>query len=112
MPRSPDWTVTLGAEYTATIGSGDLTLRGEMRAVSDINFDQFETPSLKQDGYTTFNARLSYAATNGPWSIALWGRNLANKTYIQSMVRVDQFFGTVANYAAPRTYGLEVGFKF
>jgi len=29
-----------------------------------------------------------------------------------SMVRVDAFFGTLANYGAPRTYGVEGSFKF
>ncbi|MEI9851867.1 MAG: TonB-dependent receptor [Sphingomonas sp.] len=112
MPRAPDWTFAAGAQYAVPVADGELTLRGEMRAVSDINFDQFETPSLRQDGYVLVNGRLAYIARDGAWSVALWGRNLLDKTYFQSMVRVDQFFGTIANYGAPRTYGVEVGFAF
>ena len=113
LPKSPELTVTAGAEYSRQLGNaGELTLRGELRYVSDIFFDQFETPALNQDSYVLLNARVSFRSTDGRWSAALFGRNLANTTYYQSMVRVDQFFGTVATFGAPRTYGVELGVRF
>lgn len=112
MPRSPSWTFMAGADYTLPIGASSITARAEMRRVSRIYFDQFETAALTQGPYTTVNARLAFHAPEDRWSVALWGRNLTDKQYIQSMVRVDQFFGTIANYGAPRTYGIELSARY
>jgi iron complex outermembrane recepter protein len=113
VPRSPSVTFNLGAEYAIPLGEmGDITVRGELLSISKIRFDQFETAALVQGGYTLLNGRVSYVSSDGRWNAAIWGRNLTDKTYIHSMVRVDQFFGTIATYGAPRTFGVELGFKF
>jgi iron complex outermembrane receptor protein len=113
LPKSPEFTVSAGLEYRLQLGqAGELTLRGEVRYVSDVYFDQFETGALNQDGYALVNARLSFRSADERWSAALFGRNLTDATYYQSMVRVDQFFGTVASFGAPRTYGIELGVRF
>lgn len=113
MPKSPKFTVNLGAAYTWDLGeNGSVTLGGDLHSFSSLYFDQFETAALKQGGYTLINARLNYKTAKGHWNVSLYGQNLTDKTYKQSMVRVDQFFGTLAFYGAPRTYGLQVGYKF
>lgn len=113
LPKSPRFSETASVDYVLPLnGAAELDLRGEIRMVSDTNFDQFETRALVQDGYALVNGRVTFRPAGGKWSLAAFGRNLTNATYKQSFVRVDQFFGTVANYAAPRTYGVEVGVDF
>ena len=113
MPKAPEFTASGGLEYQTTLaGAGSLMLRIEARYQSDTNFDQFETPELVQDSYTLANARLTYESEDARWRVSLYGNNLGDEEYVQSMVRVDTVFGTIATYAAPRTYGVEVGFSY
>jgi iron complex outermembrane recepter protein len=110
MPKAPKMTVTAGTEVSTLVAdAGKLTARGEIHYQSLVYFDQFDTPQLTQGGYALLNGRLSFEPRGQSWHVALFGRNLANKVYRQSMVRVDDVFGTEAFYGAPRTYGVEVG---
>ena len=111
MPKAPRLTANLGAEVRVRVeDSGRLALRMEGRYQSKTFFDQFNTPELTQGGFTTLDAQLSFAAESGAWTVALFGHNLADKLYRQSMVRVDSVLGTVAFFGAPRTYGIDVSF--
>lgn len=113
MPKAPRVTATLGTDVDVPLRSlGKLTLRGELRYQSGMFFDQFNTPQLEQGGYTLLNARASYLTSEGHWEIALFGRNLTDKLYRQSMVRVDNVFGTAAFYGLPRMYGVEVHYTY
>lgn len=113
LPKSPKFSQTASIDYLLPLrGTGEVNLHGEVRMVSDTNFDQFETRALIQDGYALFNGRITFRPADRKWSVSAFGRNLTDVTYKQSFVRVDQFFGTVANYAAPRTYGVEIGLDF
>jgi iron complex outermembrane receptor protein len=62
------------------------------------------------DSYSLINARIALEAADG-WSIALWGRNLADEDYL---TRTDRdFFGTLRHIAGvPRTYGIEASYSF
>ena len=113
MPKAPEFTVSGGFEYRADLtDAGALVLRGEARYQSETNFDQFETPELVQDAYTIANARVTYESEDERWRVSAYCNNLADETYVQSMVRVDAVFGTIASYGAPRTYGVEVSFSY
>jgi iron complex outermembrane receptor protein len=111
MPKAPRSTVTLATQYSWPIDVNRLTLRGEVRYQSLVYFDQFDSAEVTQAGYALFNGRLSYAAPNDRWSVAVFGQNLGDKLYRQSMVRVDNVFGTVAFFGAPRTYGVEFSYR-
>ena len=113
LPKAPRITVTAGTEVSAPLAeAGKLTGRLEIHYQSQVYFDQFNTPQLTQGGYALLNGRLSFAPKSPHWDVAVFGRNLTNKAYRQSMVRVDNVFGTEAFYGAPRTYGVELGGHF
>ncbi len=113
MPHAPRKTVTAGVEWSLPLAAaGRVTLRGETRYQSLIYFDQFDTPQLTQGGYMLYDARLSFEPRSQHWSVAVFGANLGDKTYRQSMVRVDNVFGTLATFGAPRTCGIEVATHF
>jgi len=109
MPKAPKVTVNAGLQYGLPLSTAHLIVRGEARYQSLVYFDQFDTPELTQGGFTTFNARLTYEAAEH-WSVALFCQNLTDKLYRQSMVRVDNVFGTTAFFGAPRTYGIEFSY--
>jgi iron complex outermembrane receptor protein len=110
MPKAPRLTATVGAQYAMSMPVGHLTFRGESRYQSLVYFDQFDTPQLTQGGFFLFNARATYTPQSERWSVAIFGLNLADKLYRQSMVRVDNVFGTAAFFGAPRTFGVEFSY--
>ena len=61
-----------------------------------------------------FNGRISWEKVMGSdFSLALYGKNLANKTYRNSGLSLYESLGLILNtYGDPRTYGLEVSYKF
>lgn len=113
MPHAPRATLIAGVEAELGVaGRGRLTLRGEARYQSLMYFDQLDTLELTQGGFALFNARAFFTPADARWNVALFGANLANKVYRQSIVRVDNVFGTEASFGAPRTFGIQLGTRF
>jgi len=80
--NTPEWTGTAIAEYTWPMSSGaELTLRGDWRGLSDVFDDIGENPDRRHDSYNVFGARLTWRPGNANWSLAVWGRNLADEDY-------------------------------
>lgn len=42
----------------------------------------------------------------------MYGRNLTDRLYRQSVVRATSLIGTLDFWGQPRTYGIEVGFRY
>jgi len=118
--KVPDYTVSANVEYTVPVSDGlELTLRGEFRRQGDMLLDKRPLelfpyiPVREQPAYNLWNARLTLAADN--WDVALWGYNLADETYLTNTFDlynnpfVSQYFGTLG---APRTYGVELQYRF
>ncbi len=107
MPRAPKFAVNLGAQYGSKISTGRVVLRGEYRYQDDIFLDPFQDPLVAQEGYSIVNARLTYEHGDGKWRISAFGRNLADKDFLQSAIRVDGLFGNLQFFGPPRTFGLQ-----
>ena len=113
MPQAPDWSVNLAAQYTWLLrAAGELTLRGEYHYQSEMFFNIFQDPVVRQDGYGLLNARLSFESLDGRWHGALFAKNLLDELYAQTMIRQDPIIGNLRFWGAPRTYGMEVGVRY
>ena len=61
-------------------------------------------------GYGLLNARLAWSSPGNRYEIALWGKNLTNTSYVNSIspaITMDQL-----NYNEPRTYGIQLSAHF
>ncbi|HEU0225657.1 MAG TPA: TonB-dependent receptor [Steroidobacteraceae bacterium] len=129
LPYSPEYTGNLGAEFTAPLGGSglELALRVDGTFVGETWFHpvQDETvPNLptafgfgqgnygkqKRDPYEVFNARLSLRANR--WTATAWGRNLADKEYLQEVIVAPEFGGAFIHDSPGRSYGLDVSYSF
>lgn len=80
------------------------------------------TPSGYADSYWLIDARVTWFLSDEQTSIALWSANLANKSYVTTMLNqsgnveiggTDASLGMTADYwGAPRRFGLEVRHSF
>ena len=119
---APDWTIRLGAQYTAQLGgSGTLTVGGQTRYRSETALAVDNTlintttriEGLYQQGYWLHDARLVWEDASRKFSVGIYGQNLADKTYKTE----GQEFSSVGNirtvyFGAPRTFTLRVTARY
>jgi iron complex outermembrane receptor protein len=112
LPRAPKFTAGAGLQYELPVGGRTLTLRGEARYQGHLWFDQFNSPRVEQDAYTVTNAFATLESADRSWHVRLYGRNLTDRLYKQSVVRATSVVGTLNFWGAPRTYGVEIGYQY
>ena len=106
--NSPEFTASLGASYTADLGSAG-TLR--LSALYNYNSGYFFEPDnvFKQKGYSLANASIEYRPDER-FGVELWVRNLTDKEY--AVQKITTGTGVATALGAPRTYGVNVKFDF
>lgn len=105
----PDWTASIAAIYNWDLSDGstirvrgDAYYKGEIFYSNDFNCSCFDR--LNTDGFTTYNAGITFITSDGKWEMGVFGRNLSDERVINGGFGVDFFGTTTAAYTAPRTY--------
>lgn len=105
----PDWTASLAAIYNWDLSDGstirlraDAYYKGEIFYSNDFNCNCFDR--LNTDGFTTYNAGITFITSDGKWEMGVFGRNLSDERVINGGFGVDFFGTTTAAYTPPRTY--------
>jgi iron complex outermembrane receptor protein len=129
LPYSPEYTGNAGVEFTTPMGGSGLELvaRVDGTFVGETWFHPVQTetvPALftafgfgqtnygkqKRDPYEVLNARLTLRG--GQWSATAWGRNLADKEYLQEVIVAPEFGGAFIHDSPGRSYGLDLSYRF
>ncbi|HVW70857.1 MAG TPA: TonB-dependent receptor [Steroidobacteraceae bacterium] len=107
---APDWSATAGAEYTWPTGAGPALFVGADAVLESTTYaDLGENPATEIPARTVFDARLGLQT--GRWRVGLWGRNLGNKYYWNTVAPGGP--DTNVKFAgAPRTFGLSGSYRF
>jgi iron complex outermembrane receptor protein len=113
LPFSPEWTVSVGAEYAIPLAGGTLTPRVDYRMQSQVYFTAFNLPLEEQGDYGLLNARLSWTDADERFNIAIYGQNLTDTEYYTFGQNALATQGVAYNYLGrPREYGVSVGYRF
>ena len=113
LPRSAKFTSNVSAQYSVPLSNDSkVTLRGEYSHRSKMYFTSFNTSFAQGGDFDLFNARIAYVAKDGRWEAAIFGKNLTDNTYEQAITVSGINAGTIVLYAPPRTYGMELRFRF
>lgn len=123
--HSPPITASLAADYRKPLGGSGLVgfVGGDVTFTDDANTVETLDPRGVVPGYALLAARIGVEAEDGRWRVSAYGRNLTNHVYytastvfvLNSVMSAGGFSapgGFVGWYAPPRTYGVEVSFKF
>ncbi len=112
-PKTPEWTYSFGAMYTAAMGDGSIMLRSDWSHQSKIDHVVNNSPLLKQAGYGLLGARASYISADETWELAVFGTNLTNEKYTTNGLESIGFVGTAdANPGRPREWGVSLSYRF
>ena len=109
MQRTPEFTASVGARYSALVADGKLDLSGNLYYSSKFFFG----PSgiqFPQEGYATLALRAAWTDPSDQLTVAVYGENVTNKRYLTQVQYSN--FGIGANWSKPASYGVEVGVKF
>jgi iron complex outermembrane receptor protein len=110
LQRTPETQVSGIIDYTLGLGSWGKALN--FRANYTWQSDMFwATDNIaKEPSYGLLDLRIGLAPEGAPWSVAIWGKNVTDELY---RVNIISFFGEeVSQFGPPRTYGMDVTFKF
>ena len=113
LANTPEWTSSMGVSVTPDSGAaGRLVIQGDWSYRSATFKDAINSPSLRQPGFSVFNASANFYATRG---ITVTGgvTNLSDKRYIVSGYADLNFIGAAyAVYARPREWYMKIGYAF
>ena len=105
--NTPDWTLSLGAEYRVPVGENELTLHANYY-YNDGFFNDAENRQ-HQDSYHLFNASAELKTENG-YTLSVWGKNLGNVAYAYQLYTSRA--GDKIRFAPGRTFGVTAGVEF
>ena len=124
--NTPKTTANAGFSYEVGTHFGDIVINGNYSYRS--KYDLVEINNLlTQDGYGLVNLGINWFSSDGHWSIGLHGKNLTDEEYLvgnYAFIAPDpnnpgQYLpGTggdntlIGYYGAPRTFSLNVGYRF
>ncbi|MBL6897935.1 MAG: TonB-dependent receptor, partial [Luminiphilus sp.] len=124
---SPEWQTSVTADWTQSLGNGLQWFVGASWSWLDeqnVGTSSNNDPQAMQDAYSIVNARLGLRSAAGDWEIALFGNNLTEEDFCQTIF--DQAFGAPigavdpvnntsvmrCNLGAPATWALRGSYRF
>jgi iron complex outermembrane receptor protein len=111
LPASPKLAVTSALRWVMPVHplDGDVTFNADV-----YHQGSFYVTGDTLPAFTVANARLEWSNISGSgFSAAVYMRNIFDKTYSIAGVAAASGIGTITrNYAEPRMYGIELGYKF
>jgi len=112
LPRSPEFSLSASAQYVYEMASGTLTPRLDFAYRAAVYYRQYENPLDRQDGYTRTDFRLRYDVASQPLWFEAYVQNLEDNQNIKTQLETQLNWKRYYWLAAPRTFGVRVGFKF
>jgi len=103
--KTPEWNLSLGAEYRVNLGDGEFSISPQISHVGETFLQADNGPFNVEDGYTIVDARVGYEFSDGRYGVFLWGKNLGDEDYKEF---ARQFQGSdQVLWGLPRTYGIQ-----
>jgi len=111
LQNSPKWSATAGFTYEVPVGSNSVRFHSLYSYVSSKYLSSVDnSPRSKIQPTHLVDANIDFISDEG-WQIGLWGRNLFDKRYIQSVFD-NVGYGGLVSYLSPREYGISAKFEF
>lgn len=114
LPNAPEWTVSLGAQYTMNFGDWAATLRGDYYRQSETFARIYNSGPDRIDSWENVNLTLTVANLDMGLEIGAFVKNATDEEAITDFYLTDDSSGMFRNvfYTEPRTYGVWVQKRF
>jgi iron complex outermembrane receptor protein len=105
-PYSPEFTISMGAEYSFEFGDTIITPRIDFSYIDDQKDGLYDIPILALESRALFNAQIRFE--HGNW----YGRVYADNAFDEIYIGGIQALGQLRYLGQPRTYGIKIGRRF
>ena len=114
LPNAPEWTVSLGAQYTMDFGDWSATLRGDYYRQSDTFARIYNSSADHIDSWENVNLTLTVANLDMGVEVGAFVKNATDEEAITDFYLTDDSSGLFRNvfYTEPRTYGVWIQKRF
>lgn len=110
-PVTPKWQLIGDIDYRFTVSASvDLALGTNLRYQTRAPATFGNSPVFDIPGYALVDVRGGVESSDGSWKVQLWGRNIFNKFYINSITHVTDTIARMAGMGA--SYGVTTSFRF
>jgi iron complex outermembrane receptor protein len=125
LPYAPKWRTSLSGRWEQPLSNTHL--RWYLAASMSYQSSQYMDPSLDprsyQSGYALYDASLGLSPEQGNWRISVWAKNLSDHRYFVTEAPQTQaanvsgggtaaINGYIGWLGIPRTYGVELGYRW
>ncbi len=115
MPHVPDWSANMGVAYSIDLGdNGTLTPRVDWSYRSKMYFNADNTEAISQNGYSIWNAALTWESPDENWQVIGAVSNLDDEIYRvagNSSLTASASYAE-STYAREREYSLTVRYSY
>ncbi|HEY0646256.1 TonB-dependent receptor [Phenylobacterium sp.] len=110
LPNAPHWTVSLGAQYTWSLGDWETTLRGDYYHQSKTYARIYNSVADRIKAWDNLNVTLTVVNDEMGLELGAFVKNATNEKVIADMFTHDESAGLFRNafYTDPRTYGVSL----
>ena len=109
LPQAPKWINNLTARYSIPFGANEFYLYADAFRRSKVNFFLYESTEFTGKPLTELGLRVGYLWDNGRNELALFGRNVLDKTVVVGGIDFNNLTGFVNE---PRSVGVEFKSNF
>jgi iron complex outermembrane receptor protein len=112
--NAPSYTINGRARYEFPEFQGLLPYaQVDFTVVDDHYLEPNNRAVLREDGYFLLNGRIGFRQEGRGWEAAAWVKNLTNEKYLTAAQDIILALGFAERVQGlPRTYGIEVGYRF
>lgn len=107
-PNAPEWIANVTARYGIPYQGGELYVFTDWSYKGDTNFFLYESVEFAEDGYWLGGLRAGWEGDNGV-ALSAFVRNLTDELVLEGAIDFNNLTGFVNE---PRTWGIELGYKF
>ena len=110
LPNAPEWTLSLGAQYTLEFGDWTVTPRADYYTQTESFARIYNSDADKIDGWQNLNATLTFDNDAMGVSVEAFVKNATDEEAITDFYLTDDSSGLFRNafFTEPRTYGVAV----
>ncbi len=109
-PNAPNWIFDVTARWAMPVGNnGEIFVYTDWAYQGRTNFFLYESREFITDGQIEGGLRIGYAAQDGRWEVALFGRNITNEDNLKGGI---DFNNNTAFVNEPRTIGISARFNY
>lgn len=108
MIRTPKWSGNAAVTYDMPAFDGTLSISGNAFFSGRVYYDVANR--AQQKPYQIYNASLSWTTPDDHWRVTIFGENLSDEVYVQSLLVSG--LGYNVNFGRPATYGARLTYQF